>query len=248
MYLGHAHTLEWAGEVARIASSHTATRTGLATLFVAPTFPALVPVCDVLAGSGVALAAQNMFWQDRGPFTGEVSGRELADIGCSIVEIGHAERRALFAEDDAIVSLKVAAAYRNGLMPLICVGEPEQAPPSVAAHEVISQLEAAFSVVDAEGGGGRVLVAYEPQWAIGRAEPAEPDYVSQVVSEIRRWLDSRRAERGSAVLYGGSAGPGLLTALVERTDGVGGLFLGRFAHDPVAVADVLDEVVELNRH
>ncbi|WP_263054905.1 triose-phosphate isomerase family protein [Curtobacterium sp. RIT-PI-V] len=264
-YFSHARTLEWAAAVAEIARRHPATRSGAATLFVAPTFPALVPVRDVLAGSGVLLAAQDLSWADEGAFTGEVSGAELREIGVDLVEIGHAERRSLFHEDDATVTAKVHAAFRNHLRPLLCVGDTTRASPhelgrhaapqapqragtgsrgprsgaAEAVAEVTAQLDRGVSTAVADGLAGALTVAYEPVWAIGAPAPAPDDHIVAVLGGIEQYLATRPELRGSTVLYGGSAGPGLLTRGQGR---IGGLFLGRFAHDPAAVEAILDEV------
>lgn len=242
MYFGHAETLDWAKRVGDLAREHPAVRNGLVSLFVIPSFPAIVPVRDVLRGSGVAIGAQDLFWADRGPYTGEVSGSELAELGCSLVEIGHAERRALFHEDEIVISRKVAAAYRNRLLPLLCVGEEREESAVDAADEVGRQISSALRDSDAAGLAGPLLVAYEPRWAIGAPAPASPAYIAEVVQGIHRVLAGLPVRAGSRVIYGGSAGPGLLTELGGE---VPGLFLGRFAHDPAAIGLVLDEAAAL---
>lgn len=238
MYFGHARTLEWAAAVAEIARHHPAVQGGLVELFVTPTFPALVPVRSILADTPVQLGAQDIAWADDGAFTGEVSGVELAEVGCTLAEVGHAERRSLFHEGDDVVAKKTAAAVRNGLTPLLCVGETAKLPPAEAALEVTRQIRAAL----ADSSPGPVLVAYEPQWAIGAPAPASPAYIADVVSRLEAHLAPLEGRANSRVIYGGSARPGLLTALDGR---VKGLFLGRFAHDPAAVALILDELLLL---
>jgi len=244
MYLGHARTVAWAEAVADVARTHPALTDGVAELFVAPTFPALVPVRQALAGSGVLLAAQDLATADEGAFTGEVSGRELAEIGVDLVEIGHAERRALFHEDDATVAAKVRAAFRNHLRPLVCVGETSRASVPDTIATVTAQLDRALAPAMADGLAGPVVVAYEPVWAIGAAQPAPDDHVVEVLAGLDDALLTRPAFAGSTAIYGGSAGPGLLTRGQGR---IGGLFLGRSAHDPEAVRRVLDEALALRR-
>jgi triosephosphate isomerase len=234
LYFGYAETLEWCRTVARLtghASRHE--------LFVLPTFPALPAVAEILTGTGIGMGAQNLSATDAGAFTGEVSGAVLAELGCRYVEVGHAERRRLFGEDEPVVAAKTAAALRNGLVPVLCLGEVDHGPADVAAQECLGQLESALTVVGSEGLSGRLLIAYEPHWAIGAAEPAGDDHIRTVCSALREALCGLDDHPHSAVIYGGSAGVGLLTRLAG---GVDGLFLGRFAHDPAALAAVLAEV------
>jgi triosephosphate isomerase (TIM) len=237
MYFGHRQTVAWCREVARVAEELPALDRGTVSLFVLPSFPALVPAGQALAGSPVQLGAQNLHWEDRGPFTGEVSGPQLREAGCRYVEVGHAERRRLFAEDDQAVTAKTAAALRNGLIPVICVGEERPAPVEAAAATCTAQLAAALQAVD-----GRqeppIVVAYEPVWAIGASEPASVEHIRGVCARLRFWLGGQERFPQSRVIYGGSAGPGLLTRLGPDVDG---LFLGRFAHDVGALAGIVEE-------
>ncbi|MFJ4220472.1 triose-phosphate isomerase family protein [Curtobacterium luteum] len=241
MYFSHARTLAWVRDVVDIAERHPAVRSGAATLFVVPTFPALVPVRALLDGSPVLLGAQDLAWADEGAFTGEVSGAELREIGVDLVEIGHAERRSLFHETDDEVAGKVHAAFRNHLRPLVCVGEASRASSAEAVAEVTAQLDRSVGTAVADGIAGPVIVAYEPVWAIGAPAPAPDDHIVDVLAGIEAHLATRPELAGSTVIYGGSAGPGLLTRGRGR---IGGLFLGRFAHDPAAIATILDEVVD----
>ena len=242
MYFGHARTIAWARDVADIARTHPAVTSGAVDLFVIPTFPSLVEVKGVLAGTRVNLGAQDLAWADEGAFTGEVSGRELAEIGCDLVEIAHAERRALFHETDEDVAGKVHAAFRNRLTPLVCVGEPTRSSRPAAVTDVTGQLDRAVATAVADGIAGPVIVAYEPVWAIGAPAPAPDDHIVDVLAGIEAHLAARPELAGSRVVYGGSAGPGLLTRGRGR---IGGLFLGRFAHDPAAIAAILDEALLL---
>ncbi len=242
MYFGHARTLAWASAVADTARTHPAVTSGAVELFVVPTFPSLVPVRDVIGDAPVLLGAQDLSWADEGAFTGEVSGRELAEIGVDLVEIGHAERRSLFHETDQDVAGKVHAAFRNHLRPLLCVGEPTRASRADAVAEVTAQLDRAVATAVADGVAGPLVVAYEPVWAIGAPAPAPDEHIVEVLAGLEEHLATRPELAGSTVIYGGSAGPGLLTRGGGR---IGGLFLGRFAHDPAAVAAILDEAAAL---
>jgi triosephosphate isomerase len=225
MYFGRTRTVEWCRAVADVARSHPAVTEEHARLVVLPSHPYLLEVGAVFASTAVRTGGQDLFWEDEGAFTGEVSGAQLRELGCDYVEIGHAERRRIFGEDDEIIAAKTAAAFRNGLTPILCVGEQRPSTVEAAAAECVAQLHSS----------GPVVVAYEPVWAIGADEPASPDYIAAVCRALRSHVSG-------PVIYGGSAKPGLLTQLGE---GVDGLFLGRFAHDPSAVAAILNEVVDL---
>jgi len=237
MYFGIAETVAWCEAIrADVARSPV-------EFFVAPPAVAIPAVVSALAGTGALVGAQNLWHEDRGAYTGEQGGPLLAEAGCSLVEIGHAERRRLFGETDALVALKVAAALRSGLTPLLCVGEERRGDPDVAADRCAEQLDAALAVAAERGLSGRVLVAYEPIWAIGTAEPASAAHVATVATRLRAGLSGHPVASSSGVLYGGSAGLGTLTALGGAVDGI---FLGRYAHDPRALAAVLDEAASVN--
>lgn len=243
MYFSHDRTLRWCEEIAEIARRHPAVRAGVAELFVLPSFTALSPVVEHCRDSPVAVGAQDLFWEDAGAFTGEVSGSVLRELGCRYVEVGHAERRRLFGEDDRTVAAKTAAALRNGLIPVLCLGEEQARGVDDAVRACREQLDSALRTAREAGVLGPVTVAYEPQWAIGAAEPADPEFIGAVCGELREALAADPASAGSGVIYGGSAKPGLLSALGDSADG---LFLGRFAHESAALAQILDEVVELD--
>ena len=133
MYMSHKDTMEWINLVRGIAKSHPAVTAGVVELFVLPSFTAVIPSVFALRDARVAIGAQDLFWEDRGAFTGEVSGRDLAEIGCTLVEVGHAERRRVLGESESIVSQKMLAAFRNSLTPVLCIGEPERASAADAA-------------------------------------------------------------------------------------------------------------------
>ncbi|GGU58822.1 triose-phosphate isomerase family protein [Streptomyces daghestanicus] len=234
MYFGHHQTLNWARRVADLARRHPAVTSGAARLFVLPAFPAIVPAAGILAPYGIGVGAQDVATEDSGPYTGEVGGPFLKEIGCRYAEVGHAERRRLYGEGDTVVAAKTAAALRNGLTPVLCVGERDRGTPGQAATRTVAEAERLL-----HGLSGAVVLAYEPQWAIGAPEPAATEHIAAVCTALRGWLDARPGHTGSTVIYGGSAGPGLLTRLAGTAEG---LFLGRFAHDPANVEAILDEI------
>jgi triosephosphate isomerase len=234
MYFGHAQALDWCARVADLATAHPAVASGAVELFAIPGYLAVPAAVEIFDGSRVLVGAQDLASEDNGAFTGEVSGVELAEVGVRVVEVGHAERRRLFGETDEIVAEKTAAALRNNIAPVLCIGESIRQEPADAASECLRQLDSALT----DAPEGRLIVAYEPVWAIGAAEPAPAEYIRAVCAILRASVSALPGHDGSVVIYGGSAGPGLLT---ELGDDVDGLFLGRFAHDPAALGRVLDE-------
>ncbi|MET4098012.1 triosephosphate isomerase [Agrococcus sp. UYP10] len=240
MYFGRARTLEWTRAVAAICAEHPAVQGGVVEPFVIPTFPSIPEVVAIASDARMLVGAQDLHWEDSGAFTGEVSAPELAEHGVSLAEIGHAERRAMFGESDATVALKVAAALRNGIAPVLCIGETDEGAPAAAAAACIRQLEASLALAREADAIGRLVVAYEPVWAIGAPRPAGDDHIRAVASALREHLADDQLD--AQVIYGGSAGPGLLPRIADSVDG---MFLGRFAHDPAAFGTILDEALAL---
>jgi triosephosphate isomerase len=239
MYFSHTRTVEWCRAIATLARDHPLVAGGRVQLFVIPTYPSIPAVLDIFRDTRVLVGAQDLATEDSGAFTGEVSGAELAELGCRVVEVGHAERRRLFGETSEVVREKTAAALRNGLAPVLCIGEQERSDPSDAAADCVQQLDDALAFASEAGHTGRVIVAYEPHWAIGAAEPASSTHIRTVCNALRERITTLANHEGSAVIYGGSAGPGLFTDIAGHVDG---LFLGRFAHNPAAVGSILDEI------
>lgn len=236
MYFSNARTLEYCRQVALLAENDQGVHVGATELVILPTFVSVPSALTAMRDTHVRVGAQDLATEDNGPFTGEVSGAELSEIGCTHVEVGHVERRTLFGETDSVVAAKVSAALRNGLVPILCVGEPARTEPAAAADVCVRQVLSALSHDIGDAATSRVIVAYEPCWAVGAAEPAPTPYVADVCQRVRTALAEHVAE--FAIIYGGSAGPGLLTDLGSNVDG---LFLGRFAHDPQVIHGVLAE-------
>ncbi|MCI4012634.1 triose-phosphate isomerase family protein [Brevibacterium sp. ZH18] len=241
MYMSHAQTVDWAHRVTELTYAHPAIASGTAGLVLLPQFPS-IPACLDVPGP-LQIGAQNLSAEDAGAWTGEVSGAVLAEIGCRFVEVGHAERRRHFHETDDIVRAKTAAALRHGLFPILCVGESAAGSPESAAAEVVTQIRSALPATagDLPPEGG-VVIAYEPIWAIGAQQPAAPDHIIAVCEAVRARTRIHFPSLDFRLIYGGSAGPGLLTRLGPTVDG---LFLGRFAHDPDSVPRILDELADV---
>lgn len=207
---------------------------------VAPSFPCLRAVLDAVAGSPLAVAAQNMHWEAKGAFTGEVAPSVLFDMGVRFVIVGHSERRVLFSENDATVSRKVVAARHHGLAPIVCVGENEaQRTAGRTCDVVVAQIRAALADRAFESPGD-LAVAYEPVWAIGTGRTPEPNEVTDAHAAIREALTGRFGAPGIGVriLYGGSVTPANVPVLL-RTPEVDGALVGGASLDPdsfVAIA------------
>jgi triosephosphate isomerase len=240
MYFGRAQALAWTRAVAAICAQHPAVQRGAVEPFVIPSFLSIPEAAPIAAAARMLVGAQDMHWEDAGALTGEVSAPELLEHGVSLVVIGHAERRAMFGETDETVALKVAAALRHGIAPVLCIGESDRGNPREAAAACIRQLDASLALARDAGAVGRLVVAYEPVWAIGAPAPAGDDHIRALGTALREHLADDALD--AQVIYGGSAGPGLLPRIADSVDG---MFLGRFAHDPAAFAAVLDEAAAL---
>jgi len=205
--------------------------------FVIPPFTALRDVATTLASIDVIVGAQNMHWEDAGAWTGEISGPMLRDCGAALVEIGHSERRTHFGETDATVGLKVAAALRNGLIPLICIGETAAQKAAGRADAVLAaQVEAALAGVGPDD--AEVLLAYEPVWAIGAAgTPASPGYANDRQAAIIETA-SRITGRTLPCLYGGSVTAANCADLITQPR-IDGLFIGRAAWEVSGYLDIV---------
>lgn len=200
-------------------------------MFVVPAYPYLQMVAEQLKGTRVHVAAQNMHWEERGAYTGEVSPAMLRDVGVSLVELGHHERRTLFHESDEDINRKVHAALQHGLRPVICVGEAENVGAAQAAGIVMEQMRGALAGVSSRA-LREILFAYEPGWAIGTSgAPAPRDYVAGMHTALRRGIATLYGEEVAAavpVLYGGSVGEDNAAAYLDES-AVSGLFVGRAA-------------------
>src|SRR5579864_5431182 len=207
---------------------------------ILPPFTHLWPMRDVLAGSGVRLGAQDVFWEDAGAYTGEVSPAALSGW-CDYVLVGHSERRHLLGETDAEVQRKVARALTHDLRVIVAVGETLDEREAGETMEVVHrQLEVAFAGVDAQD-AARCVVAYEPVWAIGTGRTATPEQAQEVCHAIRRRrgrLVSDDVATGLRILYGGSVTATNAVELFAEADIDGGL-VGGVALKPVEFLQVV---------
>lgn len=234
----------------------TATRTLLAELCrelgdltrvevaVAPPFTALTVAADVLAGSALALAAQNMHYAEQGAYTGEISPVMLTDLGVRFVILGHSERRAIFGENDELVARKLRAALAHDLTPILCCGESREEREAGSTERVVErQVRAAIEGIPAGQGQG-LVVAYEPVWAIGTGLSATPGQAQDVHAFIRGVLgDVGGASLAAAtrIQYGGSVKPSNAAELLAQPD-IDGALVGGASLDAGSFAGIVKAV------
>jgi triosephosphate isomerase len=176
---------------------------------VSPPFTALADVGRALAGSPIELGAQDLHWEARGAFTGEIGAPMLWDLGCTYVIVGHSERRRLLGEDDDAVRRKVAAALAYELIPILCVGETLQER-DAGRTERILQTQARLGTLDVTPDQApQLVIAYEPVWAIGTGRPATGAEADRIAGLLRTWVREWFGDRveGVRILYGGSVTP-----------------------------------------
>ncbi len=195
---------------------------------VTPVFTSLSAVAKRLEDSNLLLGAQDCFYETGGAWTGEVSAPMLKDAGCDFSLVGHSERRANFGENDSVVARKARAILDGGLRAIICVGETEAERDGGKTQERVgTQLSAAIEILTPED-LGKVVVAYEPVWAIGTGRTASPAQAQEVHDFIRQQLSSRFGDEGAAIRlqYGGSVKPGNAKELMSQPDIDGALVGG----------------------
>jgi len=226
-YLDVEASRRWLAEVAAVVDAPPV------ELAVFPSALLLAEAVSLLAPLRIRVGAQDVSVFGPGAHTGELPAEHLAGLGVDYAEVGHAERRGALGEGDGVVRRKLAAAARAGMAPLLCVGETRRGPAESAALEVVRQLDSALDGLP----DSPLMVAYEPVWAIGARDAAPAEHVREVARAIRERVSVFTEAR---VIYGGSAGPGTITALADSVDG---LFLGRSAHRVASLTTSVAEVV-----
>ena len=210
-------------------------------IVVAPPFPAIHAAAEALRGSNVAVAAQNLYWEREGAFTGEVSAPMLKDAGAELVIIGHSERRTLFGETDATVNRKIGAAFGSGLTPIVCVGETlDQRERSETLDVLDRQIKAGLDGITADH-LPRLVLAYEPVWAIGTGRNATPAQAGEahrhIRERLRQWFGADAAQL-CRIIYGGSVKPENIRDLAAEPD-VDGALVGGASLDVRAFASIV---------
>jgi len=208
---------------------------------VCPPFTALDAVREALRGSNIEIGAQNMHWEEEGAFTGEVSPLMLKSLGCMYVILGHSERRTYFGETDESVNRKVKSAMANGLLPIICVGETlEEREGGKTEEVVVRQTKAALAGVKTNG-AERIVMAYEPVWAIGTGRTASVDEANRMIRIIRQAVAevfNERIAQEVRIQYGGSVKPQNIADFLGQPE-IDGALVGGASLDAGSFADII---------
>jgi triosephosphate isomerase len=236
MFKTVAETVQYVNELSGLVASNAGV-----DIVIAPPFTALHAAATAARGSNVGIAAQDLYWEREGAFTGEVSAAMIVDAGAGFVIIGHSERRTLFGETDATVNRKTAAAFAAGLTPIACIGETLDQRERGETFEVLDrQIRDGLDGVPAEQ-LARLVIAYEPVWAIGTGRNATPAQAGEAHGHIRRrlrqWFGAEGADR-CRLLYGGSVKPGNIAELAAQDD-VDGALVGGASLDPKGFAEIV---------
>jgi triosephosphate isomerase len=220
-----------------------------ADLLVIPPFTALNEVSRLLEGTGIELGGQDLFWEEKGAYTGEVSGPMLRDAGCSHVLIGHSDRRQHFGETDETVNRKLRAALKSGLRPIVCIGETlEERQAGKTAAKVDGQLDQGLRGLSAEE-MGPVILAYEPVWAIGTGITATPAQAGEVHTHVRGRLEEKYGNGPAScaiIIYGGSVKPANSYALFTEKN-IDGFLVGGASLEADSFIGIAREALRADR-
>jgi len=199
-------------------------------VLIAPPFTSLSAVKEAIGSSRIFLAGQNMHWEMKGAYTGEISGRMLQQVGCTHVILGHSERRTLFGETSNMIDLKVKSAVLLGLIPIVCIGESLKEREGNRTFEVLeNQLNASLQNFRADKlMPVSTILAYEPIWAIGTGKTATPEQAQEIHAFVREWIEKTFGAvpaREVRILYGGSVKPANIEELMSMPD-IDGVLVG----------------------
>ena len=209
---------------------------------IAPPFTAIAAAVEATRGSNVAISGQNLDWHKEGAFTGEISAGMLAEAGCRYVIVGHSERRQYFGETDGSVAQKSRAALTDGLTPIVCVGEQLSDREAGKTEEVLSQQFIGGPGALTADEFSRILLAYEPVWAIGTGRTATPEIAAAAHGFLRRCVHDQFAEKAAAsvrILYGGSVKPDNIAGLMAQSE-LDGALVGGASLDAKSFAAIVN--------
>lgn len=220
-----------------------------AEIVLCPPFTVLTEVAKITDGSSVELGGQDVFWENWGAFTGEVSAPMLRDAGCQYVIVGHSERRQVIGETDSIVNRKVKAALNNELVPILCVGETlEERDKGLTLSRVKTQVLSGLEGVEPKQ-LTKVVIAYEPVWAIGTGRNASPEQAQEVHGFLREILGQNyglELATCAIILYGGSVKPDNARALMSQPD-VDGFLVGGASLEAKSFIKIIEEALEIKK-
>ncbi|MBL5981470.1 triosephosphate isomerase [Petrotoga sp. 8T1HF07.NaAc.6.1] len=217
-------------------------------VIVCPPFTALEKVRDITSTSSIKVGAQNVYYEDKGAYTGEISVNMLKDIGVEYVILGHSERRHIFQESDELINKKLKKVLASGLKPILCVGEQlEEREKGLTFNVVERQIkEALYGLTEEES--KKIIIAYEPVWAIGTGKVATPNQAQEVHKFIRDLLKdifNEEFAKKTTILYGGSIKPNNYLGLFGKPDIDGGLVGGAsLTQEFVELANIMKEIIE----
>lgn len=203
-------------------------------IVIAPPFTALITAVGCAQDSSIAIAAQDVHWEKQGAYTGEVAAGMLADVGCRYVIIGHSERRQYFQESDESISRKIGAALEASLTPIVCVGEKLDEREAGATEGVLSRQFAGGFGALTSAQFSRIIIAYEPVWAIGTGRTATPEMAAEVHCFLRKLTKERfgtKEAENLRILYGGSVKPDNIKGLMAQRE-IDGVLVGGASLDP----------------
>ena len=216
-----------------------------AQFVVIPPYTTLAEAVRLAQGSPVLIGGQNLHWEDKGAFTGEISAPMLKDAGCAIVVIGHSERRQFFGETDQTVNRKIKAALRHGLTPILCIGESlEEREAGRTLDKIRTQLAEAYRDIGPED-AAKMVIAYEPIWAIGTGRTASPAQAEEIHAFIRKDFAQKYGNPAAAyaiILYGGSVKPDNAYALFKEID-IDGFLVGGASLDAGSFIRIAEEAL-----
>ncbi len=237
MYTTQAETRSFFSAVLPLTSRSTH-----CDIVIAPPYTALSPAVDATRGTPVAIAGQNLFWEAEGPFTGEVSAGMLVEAGCRAVIIAHSERRQYFGESDESCNKKVRAALAAGLTPILCVGETLAEREAGNTEQVLArQFRGGVAALTAAE-FSRIILAYEPVWAIGTGRTATPEMAADAHGFLRQQAAATLTQESAhalRILYGGSVKPENIAGLMSQAD-IDGALVGGASLKPDAFAAIVN--------
>lgn len=210
-------------------------------IIICPPFTALDEIAEVTHGSNIGLGAQNMHWAKEGAYTGEVSAVMIKDLGCQYVILGHSERRQYFRETNEIVNKKVKAALENNLSAIVCVGENLKEREAENTFDIVRNHIAGSLAELSPEDMKKVIIAYEPVWAIGTGKTATPQQAQEVHAFIRKQLEAIfkvETSQNSIILYGGSVKPANIKELIEQPD-IDGALVGGASLDCASFSEIV---------